>query len=661
MISFSSGDSYYKFSYPTSGYWRFGDEPTIFLFTWHVIEQSISTSTSKISWQIICNDPEIDSAGIQLEELEFWLVNGPNPIGGSFLSTFTLTSPKTLTYGTVVANGTFDLPHTQDYTWDGGFTSFIRYLKCSNGLIYNNKRADFNPISTSEDGIYFRYFTVEAIIPYGKAYQWNVSVPPAKIGDSVTIRIFPNLNGQSSQATHYNLYYSAGDYYKAIVKNLTSNSYTWTLPEELYYTFQEMIGTGRLFIEEFVNGSYLNTHYFEFCYTINPADCQATINYTITDTNPVTVALTGDSSRIVKYYSDVAWTVRAIGAYDNPIWKVAAATPNQYISGNLSIASASGTFDYLTSKEITFEAMDYRNLVTRVTADFPWVEYIALTNTTNTKNPTAEGTVEINVKGNYFNGSFGAQNNTLTVQYRYKKISEETFSNWINITPNFNGNTYTATTTLTGMDYKEAYELETQAFDKIITANSGIKTIKAKTVFDWSKEDFHFNVPVTIEGDTEITGDVTINGNISSYNLPSKLLAGTWTPICNACSTPDNAYGTYMRVGNTCVINFYFGGIFTSTQTYVTFSGLPFTPSDDIRWQGGGGNCSGGYLPANSPFACWNIETAADDYTKKIYGRTCNITMNTSAGTRNSGYVGSKTGESFHATGTICYKIVEGE
>ena len=34
----------------------------------------------------------------------------------------------------------------------------------------------------------------------------------------------------------------------------------------------------------------------------------------------------------------------------------------------------------------------------------------------------------------------------------------------------------------------------------------------AKPIFDWGKDDFNFNVPVHIEGDLSLTGDIEIGG-----------------------------------------------------------------------------------------------------------------------------------------------------
>lgn len=58
------------------------------------------------------------------------------------------------------------------------------------------------------------------------------------------------------------------------------------------------------------------------------------------------------------------------------------------------------------------------------------------------------------VKGtdNYFNGSFGKVANTLTVQYRYKTQGEN-YGSWTTVTATKSGNTYSATASISGLNY----------------------------------------------------------------------------------------------------------------------------------------------------------------------------------------------------------------
>ena len=83
--------------------------------------------------------------------------------------------------------------------------------------------------------------------------------------------------------------------------------------------------------------------------------------------------------------------------------------------------------------------------------------------------------MSVNVTGNYFSGSFGVKSNSLKVYYRYKPTGG-TYSNWIAMTPGISGNTYIATSTLTGLDYQTAYVFQSYAIDELATVYSSEKT-----------------------------------------------------------------------------------------------------------------------------------------------------------------------------------------
>lgn len=72
---------------------------------------------------------------------------------------------------------------------------------------------------------------------------------------------------------------------------------------------------------------------------------------------------------------------------------------------------------------------DSRGFSTIVNVQADMIDYVKLTCYIGDERPTADGKYNFIVKGNYFNSSFGAQENTLSVKYRWK-IAGETFSEW---------------------------------------------------------------------------------------------------------------------------------------------------------------------------------------------------------------------------------------
>ena len=120
--------------------------------------------------------------------------------------------------------------------------------------------------------------------------------------------------------------------------------------------------------------------------------------------------------------------------------------------------------------------------------------------------------MSFSVSGNYYNGSFGAVQNTLTLQYCYDDGSGGEFTDWITANPQIINNNYYFSQTLTGLDYTKTYNIKVRAIDKLTTAYPSEQAMMAKPIFDWGKNDFNFNVPVHIEGDLSLTGDIEIGG-----------------------------------------------------------------------------------------------------------------------------------------------------
>ena len=147
-----------------------------------------------------------------------------------------------------------------------------------------------------------------------------------------------------------------------------------------------------------------------------------------------------------------------------------------------------------------FGAIDTRNRTGSKIVTLTAIDYKRPSISLNNVSISTSGVATISVSGTWFNGSFGATANTLTVQYRYKSSSSSSWGSWTNIsnvTKNSDG-TYSATATKSGLSYTNTYNFEARVTDKINTVSSKEYSGKSLPVFDWSKNDFNFNVPVYI-------------------------------------------------------------------------------------------------------------------------------------------------------------------
>ena len=362
----------------------------------------------------------------------------------------------------------------------------------------------------------------------------TVSCSTANIGSNATITI----NRASSSFTH-TLSYTFGSLDSTIVTKTSKTSVAWTIPTSFYARIPDSkSGTGTITCDTYNGSTKIGTKTCTFTAKVSESASKPTLSPTVVDNNSTTIALTGDNTKFIKYYSNAAVTTGAAA-------RNSAALKSQKITcGGKSISSASGTINAVESGSFKFSATDSRGYTTSQTVTKTLINYVKLTCDLQKSTPDTSGNFTLTVKGNYFNGSFGATNNTLTIQYRYKE-NGGTYSNWKTINATLSGNTYTAKDNLTGLDYQKTYVFQARATDKLSTKTTNEISIKSLPVFDWGKNDFKVN------GDFRVTGKTTLDGN-----LTGKYITGTWlqtTAATDLNSTPpkvavlDNSGWIYSR------------------------------------------------------------------------------------------------------------------
>lgn len=322
------------------------------------------------------------------------------------------------------------------------------------------------------------------------------SNPAGNTVSSLVAGIFDN-NGQTAYAG-----------YREISK--TGSSYTFTLSDAERAALRNAATGNTLTVRFYVRTTLAGNNFFSSIpKTFSIVNGNPTLNPTVVDTNETTKALTGDANKLVRYYSNAYYTVNA-GAV-----KSASLSSQKATHAGVTQTAGTGTFNGIQNGSFAFEAKDSRGNVTTKTITKTLIEYVKLT--CNQKiEISAEGTAKININGNYFNGSFGATANTLTVQYRYKE-SGGTFGGWTSANATPSGNAYDVNVSIPGLNYQKAYVFQCRAFDKLATVSTNEKTVKSLPVFDWGEDDFHIHGDLVVEGTivgSNATAAVTLGDDI---------------------------------------------------------------------------------------------------------------------------------------------------
>jgi hypothetical protein len=437
-------------------------------FSWSATQDYEKNETT-ISWELKCNG----TATTYNKSAPFSVV-----IDGE--QVYYSTDRIQLYVGTVVKTGTKTLSHNSD-----GSRSFSASVKAA---IYD---ASYNATGSGSWDL--------ADIPRGAVMT---KVPTTFTDeDSPTIE-FTNYLGNSVDSVSVCLsldnYYSTIPY-RAVGKTDKSYQFVFTDEEKakIYeYTKETNSLKVSFYILTIINGEEYRSKLFS---TLKVVNANPVIDsFTVEETSRTD--LTGSASKMIVEHNYItaaaAYTLQKGAELDyieimNHKGELFADSSAEFVDAispifEVYVRDSRGNEAYET---VELEAINYIPLTCNIEAEIKLSE-------TNTEN--AE--IESRIYGNYFNNSFGAENNILSIKLEYNGSDGGYYEDIITLTKeDFDGNTYDKTIEKDSLSYKQTWVVKAIAMDYLTTASKESKQLTALPVFDWSKEDFNFNVPIHYE------------------------------------------------------------------------------------------------------------------------------------------------------------------
>lgn len=368
--------------------------------------------------------------------------------------------------------------------------------------------------------------------------------------------------------------------YRAISE--TGTSYTFELTDDERELIRETAKNAKSISAIFYLRTKIGNAYYynSVTKTLTIANAAPTLAPTVKDSNATTKALTGDESKFIKGHSSAAYTIGASAK------KQATIKSQKVTCGDKSATAASGTLAKVESGTFAFSVTDSRGNTATKTLTKTLIDYVPLTCSMKVGTPTADGKCAMSISGDCFNGSFGAVANTLQVQYRQSTDGGSTWGAWVDAAATLSGNGYSAEVAIAGLDYQQAYTFQARAVDKLATAETATKTVKATPVFDWGEDEFNFNVPVTMQGNVNMANAKALYGTNPDGALRSMVQLTSSGDYVYGYGGRNNGEGRSFFDGNKVYIRSN-EGVYIDGRQYgankVLWSGAKYMQSDQTN------------------------------------------------------------------------------
>lgn len=507
------------------------------VFEWNMTSQSVANNTSTVSWAMKL--VAIGASGkITSNSKKNWNVtvngtdySGTNTIGISGKSTKTLASGSTVISHNVDGTKTFTFSFKQQFSGLvfagvaisdksgsglGTLPDIPRQATITSAPNFNDEE---NPTITYSNPAGNAVSTLQACISFTGA---NADIAYRDINKTGTSYTF-NLSSAERDVLRY--------------ATTTSNS------RKITFFIKTVIGS--------------NTFYSTLDRTLTIVNATPTITPTVNDANANTITLTGDSNKLIRYYSIGSYSIAKNTMKGATVKSVSVKCGSQSKTGqNLT----SGNFQKVDSGVFEFAIVDSRGNTATKTITKTMIDYVPLTVNIDSKivlseTDSTKANISFTVSGNYYNGSFGKVANSLTLKYVLKTsgnmVKEETLTIPTNA---YSGTTYSITYKIPEtLDYRNSYTITLQAIDKITNIETTSKELKAVPIFEWGANDFQINGEFRVNNDWVL---LRVADGFTWQAQPKYKVCGSIITI-TGCVSPTRAVSTNNNICADSIPNQY--------------------------------------------------------------------------------------------------------
>lgn len=350
-------------------------------------------------------------------------------------------------------------------------------------------------------------------------YSGNITLPTIarksevacgnfNVGENTVITI-----GRKNDNFTHTISYQFGTLSSIISSRTAQTSIVWNYDYSSFYN--QMPNTremqGKIICQTFSGNTKIGESECKFTATVK--DLPTISNVKIEDINNKTNVLTFSESDIIKYESTMKITVSALAPYGTNI-------KNYRIVGagfDLTQTSNIFTLNNIETSNFDIYVTDNRKNTNSTSASFNLIPYIKLdflnTETKFVRLKPTSNTVKLIAKGYYFDDSFGLEENSLILKYRYKEKGSSNWSNYEIINNSeivLNDGTFEITKHINGtFNYLKTYEFELVVIDKIkkITLNNiaNMIVLTGERIMSKYKDRIDFK-KITIGNNLEVLG-----------------------------------------------------------------------------------------------------------------------------------------------------------